>query len=87
MSDELPWFDFHEVPPVGLRYRYRKRFLTLTGVMPYTRKDGVKSVILNWRCDTGETGTTGMKSKDIIWSNPDAKKSEKAREQAGGRNA
>jgi hypothetical protein len=67
MADEMLWFDFDDVPPVGLRYRYRKRFLTLVGAMPYRRTDGVKSFILHWRDDAGARATSGLKAKDVHW--------------------
>lgn len=61
---ELPWFNFDEVPPVGLRIRYRRRIVTLIAVEPYTRKDGAASVILHWRGDDGAEGTSGCKGND-----------------------
>lgn len=61
---ELPWFGFTEVPPLGLRIRYRKRFVTLVGVDAYQRQDGTDSHVLHWRADDGQEGTSGLRATD-----------------------
>jgi hypothetical protein len=61
---DMPWFGFTDAPPIGLRIRYRKRFVTLVGVDDYRRKDGTPSHVLHWRADDGQEGTTGLRSTD-----------------------
>ena len=69
-SKDLLWFDFTFVPPVGLRVRYRKKFVTLVGSAPYTRKDGTASTVLVWRDDNGALFTSGMRANAMGRFNP-----------------
>ena len=63
------WFEFTSVPPIGLRIRYRKTFLTLIDVTPCVRKDGQPSNILTWKNDDGRLGTSGLRGSGVTWSN------------------
>jgi hypothetical protein len=61
------WFDFSEPPPVGLRIRYRKDFLTLIGVTPHRCADGRQSHILQWVSDSGKRATSGFRGNSASW--------------------
>lgn len=63
----MNWFDFTEVPPVGLRVRYTKSFVTLVDVKPHVRKDGTETHVLTWRSDSGRVGTSGLRGHSITW--------------------
>ena len=39
----------------------------VTGVEPYTRKDGVESSILHWKYEFGRIGTSGLNCAGITW--------------------
>ena len=62
---EMNWFEFAFVPPIGLRIRYRKKFVTLVEVKPHQRKDGADSWLLRWRDDEGLEGWAGLRGKSI----------------------
>ena len=62
---EMGWFDFTFVPPLGLRVRYRKQFVTLMEVRPHRRKDGSDTTLLLWRADDGREGWAGLRGKSV----------------------
>jgi hypothetical protein len=68
MSAPDLWLDFRFPPPVGLRIRYRKRFVTLTGMRPYVRVSGEPSWILEWQDDEGRQGTSGLRGVAITFT-------------------
>lgn len=67
MSGEMNWFDFTSPPPVGLRIRYRKMFLTLVDVVPHERKDCTATHVLHWATDDGRKCTSGLRGKSVGW--------------------
>lgn len=53
-------FDFDAPPPLGHVLQVGRRFYTLVGSRPITRRDGKPSFVLTWERD-GETYTTGLR--------------------------
>jgi hypothetical protein len=68
---EMNWFEFTSPPPVGLRVRYRKTFLTLEAVEPHQRKDGQPTHVLRWVTDDGRKCTSGLRAKCVCWAMQD----------------
>ena len=64
----MNWFEFTDVPPVGLRVRYRKQFVTLQSAAPHVSRDGRQTHILTWKTDDGLTGTSGLRGNSIVWA-------------------
>lgn len=62
---EMNWFEFTSVPPLGLRVRYRKQFVTLIEVKPHRRQDGSDTWLLRWRADDGRDGWAGLRGKSV----------------------
>jgi len=63
----FPMF-FQEVPNLGTKVKYWGGHVAeLIAIEPYTNKAGKPSQILSWRFDDGRIGTTGLRSKAVIW--------------------
>ncbi len=69
---EINWFGFTFTPPLGLRIRYRKTFVTLIDLKPHRRKDGTLTWLLRWRSDEGREGWSGMAGNSVSWDRPAA---------------
>jgi|GEM_PF-2378499 len=65
--------DLTEPPEIGSAKLIAGKAFVLMSVEPYVRKsDGAASFVLTWRCEDGRIGTTGLRSKSILWAQPDA---------------
>lgn len=58
--------NFDEPPPVGAEIAIGGKVARVVAVEPYTRKDGVESLIIRWDVD-GRKATSGLRAKGVIW--------------------
>jgi hypothetical protein len=69
-----PIINFEAPPETGTQIAYfRGVSLTFVRAVPYTRLDGSRSFLLEWRADDGRLATSGLRANGVTWGGLDAK--------------
>ncbi len=60
--------DFDSVPQIGTRVLgYRGVWLTLIVAVPWERRDGTATHLLEWQADDGRKAVSGLRSAGPTW--------------------